>query len=129
MTDEQPYRIQIVEDEGLITESLRQILTDHGYQVVGTASKEEEAIRTARRESPDLVLMDLRLDDGDSGIRAARTIQDELDATVLYLTAHKNGSKTEKANETDHAGFITKPITDSGLVSAVQRALKDDGLL
>ncbi len=65
----------IIEDEQLIAMDLARIVEEMGHHLCGTASREKEAIELAERTRPNLVLADIQLKDGDSGIS---TVQDGL---------------------------------------------------
>jgi CheY-like chemotaxis protein len=67
-------RVLIIEDEPIISMHLEQIVTDMGHQVVADATTRAEALELALREEPDLVLADIQLADGSSGIDAVKDI-------------------------------------------------------
>ena len=70
-------KVLVVEDEALIALDLEARLERLGYHVVGTADEADEACELARRESPDLVLMDIRLRGERDGIDAATTLRSQ----------------------------------------------------
>ena len=71
-------RILIVEDEALTVLALKRDLADLGYEVVGDASTAADALRAAEDNRADLVLMDIQLDGGISGVAAAAATADIL---------------------------------------------------
>ena len=85
-----PHRILAVEDEGIVALDIQAKLEDMGYRVPNIVSSAEDAIETARRLRPDLVLMDIQLKGELDGIDAAETIGTELGIPVVYLTAYSN---------------------------------------
>ena len=74
-------RILIVEDEALTVLALKHELTELGYEIAGDASTAADALRAAEDNRADLVLMDIQLDGGISGIAAAAAIRGHLDIT------------------------------------------------
>ena len=117
-------RALIVEDEALIAEELRERLLRLGFTVIAAVSSGEEGVEIATRESPDLVLMDIRLSGDKDGVQAAREIREQVDVPIVYLTAHSDKRTVERANQTDHDGFILKPFLRRELHSTIEVAVK-----
>ena len=117
-------RALIVEDETLIAEELRERLSRLGFTVIAAVGSGEEGIEIATRERPDLVLMDIRLNGDKDGVQAAKEIRQQVDVPIVYLTAHSDRRTVERANKTDHDGFILKPFLRRELQSAIEVALQ-----
>ena len=79
-------RALIVENEPLIAIDLEAILRALGFDVCGLASNPREAVELATSRRPDLVLMDVYLDEGLQGIKAAKWLRDACDIPVLFVT-------------------------------------------
>lgn len=116
-------RALIVEDEALIAEELRERLTELGFSVIAAVDSADEGIEIATRECPDLVLMDIRLKGGKDGVQAALEIRQEVDVSIVYLTAHSDHLTVDRAKRTDHDGFILKPFRRDDLQSTIQVAM------
>src|SRR5438045_4080818 len=71
--DREPLRVLIVEDEAILAMDMAFSLTQSGFDVVGVADTEREAVLLVDQQRPDVVLMDITLRDGD-GLAAARAI-------------------------------------------------------
>src|SRR3990170_2364229 len=84
-----PVRILIVDDHEVVRMGLRTLLERReGFTVVGEAGTAQEALRVARQSQPDVVIMDIRLPDGN-GVQACREIREELpDTRVIMLTSY-----------------------------------------
>ena len=117
-------RALIIEDEALIAEELRERLSRLGITVIAAVSSGEEGIEIATKERPDLVLMDIRLSGPKDGVQAAKEIRAQVDVPIVYLTAHSDRLTVERANKTDHDGFILKPFLRGELQSTIEVALR-----
>lgn len=116
-------RILIVEDEALTVLALKHELTDLGYEIAGDASTAADALRYAENNRADLVLMDIQLDGGVSGVAAAAAIRGHLDIPVVFLTAHASADTVARAVESGAFGYLLKPYTVPELKAAIEIAL------
>lgn len=116
-------RILIVEDEAITAMDLAAELSNLGYEICGTVDTADEAIATALREKPQLVLMDIRLGDGGDGIEAAHCIAASLDTAVVFLTAHSDDTTLNRALAVSPYGYIVKPFRSRELKVSVDVAL------
>src|SRR5690606_28822556 len=94
-----------------------------GYDVPAICKDGFEAIEKAVELQPDLILMDIRLGEGMDGIECAERIRARLDIPVIYISAHVDQRVLERARPTRPAGFINKPFTTKGLLTAIHLAL------
>jgi DNA-binding response OmpR family regulator len=117
-------RALIIEDETLIAEELRVRLSRLGFSVIAAVGSGEEGVAIATRERPDLVLMDIRLNGNKDGVQAAKEIREQVDVPIVYLTAHSDRPTVDRANETDHDGFILKPFLRRELQSTIEVAMQ-----
>jgi len=117
-------RLLIVEDEVIVAEDLRRNLEAAGYEVVGHAVDGREAIELAQSLRPDLILMDVRLEGNITGIDAARTITETVDAGVIYVSAHSDDEVVDDAARAGALAFIVKPFHVPQITSAIKVALR-----
>jgi len=115
--------VLIVEDEILVAENIKSILKKNGYDVVSVAVSGEEAIASAERLKPDIVLMDIILKGDMDGIEAADTIREKHGLPVVFLTAHSDSKSLERAKVTEPFGYITKPFEERQLTITIEMAL------
>ena len=115
--------ILIVEDEALTVLALKHELTELGYEIVGDASTAAEALRVAGDKHADLVLMDIQLQGGISGVAAAAAIRGHLDIPVVFLTAHASSETVARAVESGAFGYLLKPYTVPELKATIEIAL------
>lgn len=116
-------RIMIVEDERIVAKDLQFRLQGLGYQVAAMASEGHDAIDKAGATRPNLVLMDIRLENGMDGIAAAEQIRSELDIPVVFLTAYADQATLARAKITEPFGYILKPFEERELQSTIEIAL------
>ena len=115
-------RIIIADDEALIRQDLREMLTNLGYLVVGDVGDGRSAVNQARELKPDLLIMDIRMPDMD-GIEAARILTEEGIAPVLLLSAYSQRDLVERAASAGVSGYVIKPFDESNLLPAIEVVL------
>jgi CheY-like chemotaxis protein len=117
-------RVLIVEDEYFVALDAEDALTFAGFTVVGVATTAEEAAEIAAAESPDIVLMDIRLAGSRDGIDAAAEIRTRLGIPSLFATAHSDAATRARGdNAASPLGWLTKPYTQSEVTTAVTEAI------
>jgi CheY-like chemotaxis protein len=114
--------ILVIEDEAIIALHIKKIVTELGHNVTGVARKHSEAVRLAAASRPDLILSDIQLADGSSGIDAVNEILAEAgNIPVIFITAFPERLLTGERPEP--AFLITKPYTEEQVQSAVSQAM------
>lgn len=114
-------RVLVIEDEPLISLDLEGIVTEIGHEVVGTAATKDEAVELARATKPELVLADVQLADGSSGIEAVNDILRATSIPVIFITAYPERLLTgERAEPTF---LISKPFRPEMVKAVVSQAL------
>jgi DNA-binding NarL/FixJ family response regulator len=123
-------RVALVDDDVLIREGLRMIIDQSGdLQVVATAGDGEEALRVAREDRPDVMLMDVRMPVLD-GIEATRRITEAEDAPrVIILTTFELDEYVFEALRAGASGFLLKRTDPEQLVAAVRIVAGGEALL
>ena len=112
----------VVDDERLVRWSLRQKCEEWGYQVV-EADAGEPALKLAQQESPDLVLLDVRLPD-ISGIEVLEQLKKNSDArAVIMITADPQLDDVKAALKLGAYDFVGKPLDFDELNIAIKNAL------
>jgi len=114
-------RVLIIEDEPIIAMHIEQIVLDMGHEVVGTAMTRDDAVLQAREHRPDLVLADIQLADGSSGLDAVDIILAEFNVPVVFITAYPERLLTGQRREP--AYLVTKPFNPNTLVATIGQAL------
>ncbi|MDA8172947.1 MAG: sigma-54 dependent transcriptional regulator [Nitrospiraceae bacterium] len=116
-------KVLIVDDEANIRESLADILSDEGYEI-GMAGSGEEALETIRRESPEIVLLDIWLP-GMDGVEALKQIKAQHeDLPVVMITGHGTIELAVKTTKMGAYDFMQKPLSIERVLLTVKRALE-----
>ncbi|MGH8548669.1 MAG: response regulator [Methylococcales bacterium] len=117
------YSILIVEDEGVVALHLERQLLEAGYRIAGVCINGEEAIEKAKTAQPNLILMDIHLDGQIDGIEAARTIREQWQIPVVFLTAFADETTLARAETALPYGYLIKPFKPLELNATLEMAL------
>lgn len=116
-------RVLIVEDEVIIAMDLKMRLERMDFEVPEPPDPTRLSFESIAAESPDVVLMDIRLGDGIDGISLAGEVYRRLDVPVIFTTAHSDATTLERAGKTNPYGYLIKPMKDRELQVAITMAL------
>ena len=119
------YKVLIVEDELIVAKDIKHSLERINYEVVGLASDVSEVIELIEENHPDIVLMDIMLRGGDSGIEAAEIIRKEYKIPVIFLTAYADSATLERAKRAESYGYIIKPFNPKELNLKLRKHYKN----
>lgn len=117
-----PELILVVDDEPKISRLARDYLEKNGFRVV-TASDGQSALTTARREKPDLIILDLMLPIMD-GREVCKTLRRESDVPIIMLTALAEEVDQVTGLEIGADDYITKPFSTRALIARVRALLR-----
>lgn len=118
-----PAKILIVEDEVTIACDIAFNLEAHGYTIVNIVHTAEDGIEALKAHQVDLVMLDINLGDGISGIALAKIIDAEYRIPFIYLTSYADSDTLNEAAETYPASYLVKPFKEDDLAPAVKMAL------
>ena len=113
--------VLIIEDEALIAQDIEFIARDLGHDVIGVARTHQEAIEIARGRHPGLILADIQLADGSSGLNAVNELLQEFDCPVIFITAFPERLLTGERPEP--AFLISKPYKVDTVKATISQAL------
>ena len=114
-------KVLIIEDEPIIALDLENLVTELGHKVVAIAATRDEAVAKAHSERPGLVLADINLGEGGSGIDAVSEILASFDIPVIFITAYPEKLLTGERPEPTY--LIAKPFLPETLQATVGQAL------
>jgi len=116
-------KLLIAEDEEIVAFDIESTLKGLGYEVPAIVAFGEEAIASAAKIQPDLVLMDIMLKGSMDGIEAAKEIRSHFNIPVVYLTAYADTSTLQRAKLTEPFGYLSKPFEEKQLQTTIEIAL------
>ena len=123
-------RIVVVDDHEIVRQGLKALLeVEEDFSVVGEAGSVAEAVRLVGYESPDVVVMDVRLPDG-SGVEACREIRSRWPSVkVLMLTSYADEEALMSAIVAGASGYVLKRIDSHDLVNNLRKVAAGESLL
>lgn len=130
MSEGTAIRVMLCDDHEIVREGLRTLIgRTAGMSVVGEAATMHEAIETAAKARPDVVIMDVRLPDG-SGVEACREIREARPETgVIMLTSYADDEAVFASIVAGAAGYLLKQTRGQAVVDAIQAVAKGRSLL
>jgi len=116
-------RVLVVDDSAFMRNTLKYLFERAGHEVVGLATGGREAVDLFAKLEPDLVTLDVLMDDMD-GIEALRLIrQMDPEAKVMMVTVQHQENLQQEARKLGASGYIKKPFKEEEMVQAVERVL------
>jgi len=127
---EPQVRVMLVDDHEVVREGLRTLIGRHKEMlVVGEAATTAEAIETAAKTRPDVIVMDIRLPDG-SGVEACRTIREARPETkVIMLTSYADDEALFASIVAGAAGYLLKQTRGQAVIDAIAAVALGQSLL
>lgn len=113
--------VMIIEDETIIALHLKSIVNELGHDVAGIVRTHREAVKKAGEAEPDLILADISLADGSSGIDAVKEILEEQFIPVIFITAFPERLLTGDRPEPTY--LITKPFEPETVAATIWQAM------
>lgn len=115
-------KVMVIEDEMIIAMDLKGIVQAMGHEVTGVARTHRQSIELAGKQRPDLILADIQLADGSSGIEAVNELLHEMgEIPVIFITAFPERLLT--GDRPEPAFLISKPYGEEQVRSAVSQAM------
>ena len=115
-------KVMVVEDEYIIALDLKDRLTRLGYNVPTIATSGREAVKLAKKDKPDLILMDIMLRGEIDGVQAAKSIREKFDIPVLFVSSFSDINSVKRAQKVSPYGYLVKPFTETELKGCVEEA-------
>lgn len=123
-------RVLLADDHAVVRAGLKAVLgTVRDIEVVGEARNGKEAVDLASRLKPDVIVMDLSMDEMDGAEATRVIIQRDPNARVLILTMHSEEEALVRLLEAGAAGYLVKNAADRDLVDAVRTVARGDSYL
>jgi two-component system response regulator DevR len=130
MTEQRPVRVFLVDDHEIVRRGVREVIdAQDDLEVVGEAGSVDEARLRIPVASPTVVLLDVRLPDGN-GVELCRDLRArDPDLQCLMLTSYADDEALTAAVLAGAAGFLLKQIRGTDIVDAIRRAARGEVLL
>ncbi len=117
------HRVIIVEDDEITSLNLNISLQKHGYSVVAMCDNAPQAKNKIATHNPDVIIIDISLQESNDGIELAKTIKEKCDIPFIYLTSYSDDDIIAQAKLTEPYGYIVKPFDPGSLHATIQMAL------
>lgn len=113
-------RLLIVDDHELVRSGLKTLLSDSGIDIVGEAANGPDAVRQARKLKPDVVLLDIRMNDGD-GLAALEEIHAQQPETrVVMLSTYDNPTYMARAHALGASDYVLKGASTDVMIATIK---------
>lgn len=117
-------KILVIDDEVLIAELIKSYLLSFGFSEIYLAHTRNSAIQAMEHIQPDLVLLDLHLQQPKDGLDVAKILDNKGDLPYIFITANADMLIIQEAIHTKASSYITKPVKKADLFASIQIALK-----
>jgi two-component system, NarL family, response regulator DevR len=124
-------RLLIVDDHAVVRAGLRAILDNEpDFTVIGESGSGEEAIESVATYKPDVVLMDIRMPGGMSGIEATEQILKRTeDVRIIMLTSYAEDELVMDAIRAGAVGYVLKRVDSSKLIEDIRRVMEGEAVI
>ncbi len=112
-------KVLIVEDDAIIAKNLSQILKKSGFEPVAVISKGGKVAEAVKQYMPDIILMDILLNDDITGIAAAGAVNAFSDIPIIFITSNFQPEFADKAIMENPYGYIIKPFRETEIKYAI----------
>lgn len=121
-------KVAVVDDSPFSVAMLSNMLTENGFQVVGSANNLQQAVDMVAKESPDVVTMDITMPEAD-GIECTKALhKTNPDLKVVIVSSMMDDEIIRKAKRAKIAGYVQKPVDAEELTLTIKRIMADEEL-
>lgn len=115
-------KILIVEDETIVALDTKSTLTKLGYEVIDIVTNYDDAISSFLDKKPDIILMDIFLNNSLSGIEISKKINEISNTPIIFMSAYCDDEILSQAAKTEPFGYLVKPFNRNDLKSMLNMA-------
>ncbi|MDA3908935.1 MAG: response regulator [Sulfurimonas sp.] len=115
--------IIVVEDDEITALNLNLSLQKHGYNVIAVCDNATQAKNKIQAYKPDLVIIDISLDESNDGIELAKVVRQKYNIPFIFLTSYSDDNIIAQAKLTEPYGYIVKPFDPNSLHATIQMAI------
>lgn len=118
-------KIGIVEDEGITSEVIKHALQKLKYKIATPAFTYYQAVQMFETEKPDLVILDIKLEEEKDGIDLAILLKEKYKTPFIFLTANSDSTTLERAKKVRPLAFLVKPFSQVDLHATIEIAFNN----
>jgi DNA-binding LytR/AlgR family response regulator len=118
-------KIGIVEDEGITSEVIKHALQKLKYKIATPAFTYNQAVQMFENEKPDLVILDIKLEEEKNGIDLAVLLKEKYKTPFIFLTANSDTATLESAKKVRPLAFLVKPFSQVDLHATIEIAFNN----
>ncbi len=128
MDAETPISVAVIDDHEVVQEGLAALFADSPVRIVGTATTGDDAVKVCLRHQPDVVLLDIRLQNGEDGLASIKPLREACPrAKLIVLTAFDNPTYVARAASAGATDFLLKSVSRDVLLAAITGAMAGAG--
>jgi CheY-like chemotaxis protein len=116
-----PARILVIEDEPLISWQIEDLVTQLGHEILGVATTRKQTAKFLRATRPDIVLADVQLADGSTGIDSVTDVLSHINVPAIFITA--NPDRLSSGHLVEPVFVVAKPFVPAALKAMISQAL------
>ena len=116
-------KILIVEDETIVALDIKSAIKKLGFEVTDLVTNHDDAISSVKTKKPNMILMDINLENSKDGIQTAIDIQKIENIPIIYLTAFTDDATVQRAIQTNPIGYLIKPFKREELKTTISLGL------
>jgi len=128
VTNDELIRIAIVDDHGIVRQGLRMLLTRPGFEVIAEGTCGQEAVQIAETLNPHVMLLDIRMKDGDGLKYLPEICAKSPNTRVIMLTTYANPGYLARAINDGAVGYLSKETEPEKIVEAIRSAAGNNHL-
>ncbi|REE00462.1 LytR/AlgR family response regulator transcription factor [Marinoscillum furvescens] len=116
------FKLLIIEDELMIAEMIKEMVTELGYEVLAIAKNYKEATTQLKHHADtlDMIILDINLNDEKNGIDLGRMLHEAYEIPFIYLTSYSDSITIKKAAQTKPAAYLLKPFNKGDLFATIE---------
>lgn len=121
-------RALIADDHLVVRTGLRKLLTDAGISILGEAESGEAAIKQALELNPDIVLLDVRMQNGDGLAALGRLKLEKPEMPILMLSTYDNPTYVARSVALGASGFLLKSCSAETLIDSIRKIIAGENI-
>ena len=118
-------KVLLIEDDKLFQEIVKRTL-EYSHCQLNIASDGKQALDFLNNQTPDIIIMDIKLQGNMDGITASQKIREFSDVPIIFITGNSDAESKERATAISNSDFLVKPVTEEKLREVVNRVFGEE---